>query len=48
MGGCKREERLDKLESRMKELHMETEGMEWYLNLRRYVKIYHSLRIGTL
>ena len=42
MGGSQREERLDKLESRMKELHMETEGMEWYLNLRRYGGCKHS------
>lgn len=42
MGGSQREERLDKLESRMKKLHMETEGMEWYLNLRRYGGCKHS------
>ncbi|HIU22094.1 MAG TPA: asparagine--tRNA ligase [Candidatus Fimihabitans intestinipullorum] len=42
MGGSQREERLDRLESRMKELNMETEGMEWYLNLRRYGGCKHS------
>ena len=26
----------------MKELNMETEGMEWYLNLRRYGGCKHS------
>ncbi len=42
MGGSQREERIDRLESRMKELNMETEGMEWYLNLRRYGGCKHS------
>lgn len=42
MGGSQREERLDRLERRMKELNMETEGMEWYLNLRRYGGCKHS------
>ena len=42
MGGSQREVRLDRLESRMKELNMETEGMEWYLNLRRYGGCKHS------
>ena len=38
IGGSQREEDYDKLISRMKEMHMEEEGMEWYLNLRKYLK----------
>ena len=42
MGGSQREENYDKLINRMKELNMPNEGMEWYLNLRRYGGCYHS------
>ncbi len=42
MGGSQREENYDKLISRMKELNMDTESMEWYLNLRRYGSCVHS------
>ena len=42
MGGSQREERIDLLEKRMAELNMETEGMDWYLNLRRYGGCKHS------
>ena len=42
MGGSQREEDYDKLISRMKEMHMEEEGMEWYLNLRKYGGCIHS------
>ena len=42
MGGSQREEDYDKLISRMKELGMEEEGMEWYLNLRKYGGCVHS------
>ncbi len=42
MGGSQREEDYDKLVSRMKELGMEEEGMEWYLNLRKYGGCVHS------
>lgn len=31
MGGSQREERLSYLMSRMDELNMKTEGLEWYL-----------------
>ena len=42
MGGSQREEDYDKLISRMKELGMEVEGLDWYLNLRKYGGCVHS------
>ena len=42
MGGSQREENYDKLINRMKELGMETEGMDWYLNLRKFGGCVHS------
>lgn len=42
MGGSQREEDYDKLVSRMKELNMDSTGMDWYLNLRRYGGCIHS------
>ena len=42
MGGSQREENYDKLVSRMKELNMPMDGMEWYLNLRKFGGCYHS------
>lgn len=42
MGGSQREERLDVLLARMEELGMETEGLDWYLNLRKYGGCKHS------
>ena len=42
MGGSQREEDYDKLIARMKELNMPMEGMEWYLNLRKFGGCYHS------
>ena len=42
MGGSQREEDYDKLVNRMKELNMPVEGMEWYLNLRKFGGCYHS------
>ncbi len=42
MGGSQREENYEKLVARMKELGMETEGMDWYLNLRKYGGCVHS------
>lgn len=42
MGGSQREERLDVLKKRMDELDMKQDGMEWYLNLRRYGGCVHS------
>ena len=42
IGGSQREEDYDKLVNRMKELNMPLEGMEWYLNLRKFGGCYHS------
>ena len=42
MGGSQREENYDKLKSRMQELGMSEEGLEWYLNLRKYGGCVHS------
>ncbi len=42
MGGSQREEDYDKLVSRMDELKMDKEGLEWYLNLRKFGGCYHS------
>ena len=42
MGGSQREERYDYLEKRMKEMHVPTNGMEWYMNLRKYGGCVHS------
>ena len=42
MGGSQREEDYDKLIARMKEMNVPIEGMEWYLNLRRYGGCVHS------
>ena len=42
IGGSQREEDYDKLISRMEELGMEKESMEWYLNLRKFGGCVHS------
>lgn len=42
MGGSQREENYEKLINRMDELGMEKEGMDWYLNLRKYGGCVHS------
>lgn len=42
VGGSQREERLDKLEQRMKEMHIPTEEMYWYLDTRRYGTVPHA------
>lgn len=42
VGGSQREERLDMLEKRMEEMHIEKEGMQWYLDLRRYGGVKHA------
>ena len=42
VGGSQREERLDLLESRIRELGMTTEAYSWYLDLRRYGGVTHS------
>ena len=42
IGGSQREENYDKLANRMKELGMATEGLDWYLNLRKFGGCVHS------
>ena len=42
MGGSQREESYDKLLNRMKELNMSTDGLDWYLNLRKFGGCVHS------
>ena len=42
MGGSQREEDYDKLVKRMEEMNMESTGLEWYLNLRKYGGCVHS------
>ncbi len=42
IGGSEREADYDKLVRRMQEMGMSDEGMEWYLNLRKFGGCYHS------
>ena len=42
IGGSQREEDYDKLANRMKELGMGVEGLDWYLNLRKFGGCVHS------
>jgi asparaginyl-tRNA synthetase len=42
IGGSQREERLDVLESRMAEQHLNKDDYWWYLDLRRYGTVPHS------
>ena len=42
IGGSQREERLDILESRIRELHMNPEDYWWYCDLRRYGSCRHA------
>lgn len=42
MGGSQREEDYDKLVKRMKEMNVPTEGLDWYLNLRKFGGCVHS------
>ncbi len=42
VGGSQREERMDVLRARMKELGMEESGYEWYLDLRKYGGVKHA------
>lgn len=42
VGGSQREERLEKLESRMKQMHIPTEEMSWYLDTRRFGTVPHA------
>ena len=42
VGGSQREERLDKLEQRMREMHIPAEELWWYLDTRRFGTVPHS------
>ncbi len=42
VGGSQREERLDKLVARMKEMNVPTEELWWYLDIRRYGTVPHA------
>ena len=42
VGGSQREERLDKLEARMKEMHVPAEDLWWYLDTRRFGTVPHA------
>ena len=42
MGGSQREENYEKLLTRMKEMNMDPNELDWYLNLRKYGTCVHS------
>jgi len=42
VGGSQREERLEKLEQRMKEMHIPSDEMYWYLDTRRFGTCKHA------
>jgi asparaginyl-tRNA synthetase len=42
VGGSQREERLDRLEQRMQEMHIPAEEMYWYLDTRRFGTVPHA------
>ncbi len=42
VGGSQREERMDKLLERMKEMHIPTEELDWYLDTRRFGACPHA------
>ncbi len=42
IGGSQREERLEPLTQRMKEMKIPTDNMQWYLDIRKYGTIPHS------
>ena len=42
IGGSQREERLEKLENRMNEMHIPTKEMSWYLDTRRFGACPHA------
>lgn len=42
VGGSQREERLDKLTERMKELNIPVEELDWYLDTRRFGSCPHA------
>jgi asparaginyl-tRNA synthetase len=42
VGGSQREERLDRLETRMKEMHIPVQELWWYLDTRRFGTVPHA------
>ncbi len=42
MGGSQREENLDKIISRAKQMNVDQTSVEWYINLRKFGGCYHS------
>lgn len=42
IGGSQREERLEKLENRMNEMHIPTHDLQWYLDTRRFGTCPHA------
>jgi asparaginyl-tRNA synthetase len=42
VGGSQREERMGMLKERMKSMNVKNEGLEWYLDLRKYGGVVHS------
>jgi asparaginyl-tRNA synthetase len=42
VGGSQREERLDRLVQRMKDMHVPVEEMNWYLDTRRFGTVPHA------
>jgi asparaginyl-tRNA synthetase len=42
VGGSQREERLERLETRMKEMHIPVDEMWWYLDTRRFGAVPHA------
>jgi asparaginyl-tRNA synthetase len=42
IGGSQREERLEQLEQRMKEIGLDLEAYQWYLDLRRFGTVPHA------
>ena len=42
VGGSQREERLEKLEQKMKDMHIPVEEMSWYLDTRRFGSCPHA------
>jgi asparaginyl-tRNA synthetase len=43
VGGSQREERLDVLEKRMREMNIPVEEMNWYLDTRRFGTVPHAV-----
>ena len=42
IGGSQREERLDHLDERMKQIGLDPENYQWYRDLRRYGSVPHA------